>query len=131
MLKKFRNTALALGFTTYFFIFLSAPAMAGLVDSALADGSEVNQVRKVEIEKIQTALEKQVVIDKLSTFGLHPDEIKNKLSRMSDAQVHLLAQASDDVLAGGDGVGFVIGLLLVVLLVIVILKLMNKEVIVR
>lgn len=131
MLKTFRNAALVLGFTTYFFLFWSAPAMAGLVDSTLSDGSEVNQVRKAEIEKIQKALEKQVVIDKLSTYGLHPDEITNKLSRMSDAQVHLLAQASDDVLAGGDGLGFVIGLLLVVLLVVVILKLLDKEIIIR
>jgi hypothetical protein len=70
-------------------------------------------------------------VDKLSEYGLHPDEIKNKLSRMSDDQVHLPAQASDDVLAGGDGMGFVIGVLVIVLLVIVILKLLNKEIIIK
>jgi hypothetical protein len=42
-----------------------------------------------------------------------------------------LAQASDRLLAGGDGVGFVIGVLIIVLLVIIILKLLNKEIIIR
>ena len=131
MMKKFRNAALALNLAIYFCLFWCSPAMAGLVDSNLSDGSYVYQVRQNEIEKIQTALENQVVIDKLSTYGLNPDEIKSKLDQMSDDQIHMLAQASDDVLAGGDAVGFVIGVLLIVLLVIVIMKLLNKEIIIK
>ncbi len=43
----------------------------------------------------------------------------------------MLAQASDQVLKGGDGIGVVIGVLVIILLVIVILKLLNKEIIIR
>lgn len=130
-LRKFRKSRLALWFALYFFMSWNSTAMAGLVGSALSDGSNISRSRIIEIEKIQKALENKVVVDKLSAYGMHPDEIKNKLSRMSDDQVHLLAQASDDVLAGGDGIGFVIGVLVIVLLVIVILKLLNKEIIIR
>lgn len=130
-LRRFRKSGLALWFALYFFMFWSSPAMAGLVGSTLSDGSNISQSRIIEIEKIQKALENKVVVDKLSAYGLHPDEIKNKLSRMSDDQVHLLAQASDDVLAGGDGMGFVIGVLVIVVLVIVILKLLNKKIIIK
>ena len=46
-------------------------------------------------------------------------------------QIHLRAQASDDILIGGNGVGLAIGILLAILLVVVILKLMDKTVVVR
>ena len=131
MMKKFRNAALALSFAIYFCLFWCSPAMAGLIDSTLSDGSYVHQMRQNEIEKIQSALENQVVRDKLSTHGLRSEEIKSKLGQMSDDQIHMLAQASDDVLAGGDAVGFVVGVLLIVLLVVVILKLLDKEIIIK
>jgi hypothetical protein len=50
---------------------------------------------------------------------------------MTDDQIHMLAQASDNVLAGGDGIGVVIGVLVIILLVVVIMKLLNKEIIIR
>jgi hypothetical protein len=39
---------------------------------------------------------------------------------MTDEQIHMLAQASDDVLAGGDGLAVLIALLLIALIVILI-----------
>jgi hypothetical protein len=45
--------------------------------------------------------------------------------------LHMLAQASNDVLAGGDGLGIVIGILLIILIVIVILKVTGHSVIVK
>ena len=60
-----------------------------------------------------------------------PEEFQGKLARMSDDQIHLLAQASDNVLAGGDGIGVVIGVLVIILLVIVILKPLNKDIIIK
>ena len=51
---------------------------------------------------------------------------------LTGEQIHLLAQASDEVLAGGDsGLGVVMAILLIVLIVILILKLSGKSVAVR
>ena len=50
---------------------------------------------------------------------------------MSDADLHTLATASRGLPSGGDGLGALIGVLVIVLLVIVILKLLNKEVIIK
>jgi hypothetical protein len=50
---------------------------------------------------------------------------------MTPAQVHLLASASDDVLAGGDGLGVIIAVLIIIILVIVILKLTNHDIIIK
>jgi len=83
-----------------------------------------------DIDKIKLALENKIVQEKLRAYGLTPDEIKSKISGMTEEQVHLLAHASDSVLAGGDGVGFVIGVLVIIILVIVILKLLNKKIVI-
>jgi CHASE3 domain sensor protein len=87
--------------------------------------------RADEVIKIQLALENEMVKAKLTAFGLTSEEVQQKLQDMDDQQISLLAQASEDVLAGGDGLGIVIGVLLIILLVIVILKLMNKSVVVK
>jgi hypothetical protein len=131
MLKKFRNSTLAFGIVAYLLLFWTSPATAAMMDSTLSNGPDALQIRTMEINKIQRALENRLVADKLAAHGLKADEINGKLSQMNDEQIHMLAQASDNVLAGGDGVGLLIGVLLVILLVIVILKLLNKEIVVR
>jgi hypothetical protein len=131
MLKNFRNATLALGIAVYLLCLWTSPAAAGLMGSSLSDGSPSGSLRMVEIEKIQNALEQKVVTDKLVACGMNPAEIQSKLSQMSDDQIHMLAQASDNVLAGGNGIGVVIGVLVIILLVIVIMKLLNKEIIIR
>lgn len=50
---------------------------------------------------------------------------------MDDQQIHMLAQASQKVLAGGDGLGVVIAVLVIAILVVILLKLLNKEIIIR
>jgi len=109
--------------------FFPMQSEAALVQSKLADGSVVTE-RTQQIETIRQALEKEVVVQRLADFGMTPQEVNAKLPSLSDEQLHQLAGMSKDI-AGGDGVGLIIGVLLVILLVIVILKLLNKEVIVR
>jgi hypothetical protein len=84
-----------------------------------------------ELNTIQAALENKLVQEKLLAYGLSADEVSAKLSSLSPSQIHVLAQASDDVLAGGDGIGLIIGVLIIIILVIIILKLLNKEIIIR
>jgi hypothetical protein len=90
-----------------------------------------NQEVKKDIDKIQHALETKIVQEKLKAYGLTSDEVSAKLSSMSPEQIHMLASASDDVLAGGDGLGTIIAVLLIIVLIIVILKLLNKQVIIK
>ena len=50
---------------------------------------------------------------------------------MSEQDLHRLASLTDRAAAGTDGLGFLIGLAILIILIIVILKLMHKEVIIR
>jgi len=116
---------------SYLSFFFTCPAMAGMIGSAPSAELQSSGTRGGDIEKIQAALENQIVQAKLRAYGLTPEEIQSKIQEMTDNQIGLLAQASDDVLAGGDGLGLVIGILVIVLLVIVIIKLMDKSIVFR
>ena len=131
MIKRFRKPLLAVVVTAYMSLFMTSPALAGMVSSLASSPEMANTMRGEEIGKIQRALENQIVIEKFKAYGLSAEEIRDKLQSMSDEQIHLLAQASDQLLAGGDGWGFVIGLLIVILLVIVILKLYDKTIVIK
>jgi len=105
-------------------------AEAGVIASSLSDaGSRVE-----DMAKVQSFLENKVVVQKLVDYGVSPSEAMAKVKAMSAQDLHRLASLTDRAAAGADaGDAFVVLILLGVLVIIfiVILKLLNKEVIVR
>ena len=108
-----------------------SPAIAGLAPSARSGGTTVSSARDADLLVAQRTLENKVVAQKLRDYGVSPIEARSKLASMSDQDLHRLASASRGLPSGGDATGAVIGVLVVVILVIVVLKLMNRQVIVR
>ena len=104
-------------------------AVAGVIAS---HGTDVVVTRNVDITKVQSFLEQKIVLQKLSDYGVSADEAMEKVRAMSDQEVHRLAALTDRAAEGTDSaLGILIGLAVLVLLIILILKLMNKEVVVR
>ncbi len=130
MLRLMRRPLLVFAVAGWFMTYSSAPALAGLVPSEPI-GQEVKSQREMELQKIQRALENRLVQEKLQAYGLTKEEVQKRLSELSDEEVHMLAKASDRVLAGGDGLGVVIAVLVILILVVILLKLLNKEIIIR
>ena len=125
MWKRLRNSALVLAIAGWFFLFNSAPAVAGLVGSKPAS-EEVSKInREEDIRTIQRALESKIVQEKLKAYGLSKEEIEKKLSEMDDQQIHTLAKASEKVLAGGGVLEVVIVAL--VILVVIFLQLLSVQ----
>jgi len=124
----FRQIAIVLAFTMLAIGTLPAKSMAYVVGSetVVAEHS-----READIERIQRVLESKLVSDKLSEAGLSQEEINSRMAQLSDDEVHLFASQLESVYPGGDGVGVVIGLLVIVILVIVILRLMDRKIIIR
>ena len=110
---------------------VAIPAFAGLAPSQPSGETSITSARDADVLAVQRALEHKVVAQKLRDYGLAPDEVRARLATMSDQDLHQLASATKGLPSGGDGVGALIGILIVVLLVIIILKLMNKEIVVR
>jgi hypothetical protein len=109
----------------------AAPALAGLAPSRTSGTTGIATVRDADLLSMQRVLEHKVVAQKLRDYGVTPEQAELRLASLSDVELHRLASASRGLPTGGDGLGTLIGILIVVLLVIVILKLMNKEIIVR
>ncbi len=107
------------------------PAAAGLAPSTRSGATTVASARDADLLVAQRTLENKVVAQKLRDYGVSPTEAQLRLASMSDQDLHRLASASKGLPSGGDGTGAIIGILVVVILVIVVLRLMNKQVIVR
>jgi len=109
-----------------------SPAMAGLAPSQASGATTLVSVREADMLVAQRALENKFVAQKLRDYGVAAADAQLKLASMSDRDLHTLASASRGLPSGGDGAtGAIIGVLLVVILVIVILRLMNRQVVVK
>ena len=108
---------------------LRGVAEAGLIASHLSEA----ETRSEDLWKVQSFLENKIVVQKLVDYGVSPEEAKAKVETMSAQDLHRLASLTDRAAAGTDssGIGILIGIAVLVILIIVILKLMNKEVVVR
>jgi hypothetical protein len=131
MMRKYRKPSWAVVMVLYLLCLSSTPSLAGMIGSVASRPPTDQQTKVQELTVIQRALENELVKAKLGAYGLTPDEIQARLQGLSDEQIHLLAQASDNVVAGGDGLGVVIGILLIILLIILILHLTGHSVIVK
>lgn len=115
-----------------FTVFTAAPpsARAGLIVSQISNGQMVSE-RSADLDKVRQALEHQLVAQRLADYGFSKEEVQLKLQTLNDAQLHQLASVSDTLAEGADGLGVVVTVLVIILLVIVILKLSDKQIIVK
>ncbi len=85
--------------------------------------------RNADLQKIQTILEAKVAKQRLHDLGFSEEEIKSRLSQLSDQQIHKLALNIDELKVGKDDALFVIiALLVIVILVVVLLNLTGHRV---
>ena len=104
-------------------------ALAGFIESRGSDGVAV---RDADVGKLQAFLEQKIVLQRLTDYGVSPEEAMAKIRSMSDRDLHRLASLTDRAAAGtSDALGFLIGVAILIILVIVIVKLMNKEIVIR
>lgn len=108
-----------------------APAAAGLAPSRASGETGITSTRDADMVLAQRALEHKVVAQKLRDYGVTPADAQVRLASMSDKDLHTLASASKGLPSGGDSTGAIIGVLVVIILVIIVLRLMNREVVLR
>ncbi len=131
MISTMRNRILATFITAYMIFFVTSPAFAALIPSMGSSPHTAGDSVQKDINTIQQALETKMVQEKLKAYGLTSQEVAAKLPALTPDQIHTLAAASNDVLAGGDGLGVIIAVLVIIILVIIIMKLLHHDIIVR
>ena len=94
-------------------LIVSLPAQAGLVstESVAAAGSR---------DGIGVFLDRADVQSRLESYGISATEVKARVAALSDVEAAQLAGKIDSLPAGGDGVGGVLWLIVVVFLVLLI-----------
>jgi len=93
-----------------------------------ADQTAPSGVRGMDIAKIQKVLETKELQQRLLDYGLTPEETAARIDKLSDEQLHRLASNMDAVQAGGDGLGFLLGLAIIALLVVLIIYLLEGRI---
>ena len=108
-------------------------SVRGIAEAGVIASSTFGAESRVEdMAKVQAFLENKVVTQKLVDYGVSPAEAMAKVEAMGAQDLHRLASLTDRAAAGtSDALGFLIGLAILVILIIVIMKLMNKEIVVR
>jgi len=111
------------------FIISVAPRVeAGFAPSEIIDLKPED--RAANVERIQSVLETKAVRERLSQFGLNQDEIAERLSQLSDEQIHQLALQLDDLRVGQDATGVIIAILVIIIIVILVLHFTGHKVII-
>ena len=80
---------------------------------------------------VRRALEHRLVAQKLRDYGVARAQVESRLAELSDRDLHDLASVSKGLPSGSDGLGSLVTVLVIILLVIVILKLLNKEIVIK
>lgn len=117
----------------YLAVMMFILAVAPRVEAGLAPSEVIaltQSDRTEDVGKIQKFLETKMVRDRLEKLGLSPDETSNRLSQLSDNEMHQLATQIDNLTVGGDAGGVIIAILVIIILIIVILQLTGHKVIV-
>ncbi|WP_147822436.1 PA2779 family protein [Salidesulfovibrio onnuriiensis] len=84
--------------------------------------------RGQDLDAVRQTLENKMVTKRLQELGYSQEEIKDRLAQLSDEDLHRLTTSIQDVDVAGDGIGFIIGVLIIVALVVLILNLADKRV---
>ena len=85
------------------------------------DQSASSVSRQEDMGTIQKALEQKLVKERLKDLGYTEEEIKARLDRLPDSELHSLATQIDTLMPAGDFTTVLVVLLLVAILVVVIL----------
>lgn len=109
------------------FLFVAA-AIPAKTYAYAAESAEVYSSRQEDMNKVQRALESEIVQDKLAELGLTKDEAAARLDKLSDAELHQFAMNADNLDSGGDGIGFIIGLLIIAILIVLLLQLTDHKI---
>ncbi|TAL26364.1 MAG: hypothetical protein EPN94_03445 [Nitrospirae bacterium] len=104
------------------------------VEAGLSPSEVINADldRTTDLANIQQVIETKMVRERLEKLGFTSDEIKSRLSRLSDQQVHKLALNLDEIKTGSDGgLDIIVALLAIMILIVFLMWLMDRKVVIQ
>jgi hypothetical protein len=114
-----RMTCWYLAFVLSGIAFLPSAVQAAFIPTA---PGELTLMSSDLLAEARIALEDQLLVEKLTTLGLSPDEVKARLDSLTLEERQVVMADLEKVQAGGS----LVGIAVLVLIVVLILKLMDK-----
>lgn len=112
-----------------FIIGITPSVNAGLSPSEIISASFD---RANDLERVQKVIETKKIKERLEKLGFTTEEVRSRLSSLTDRQIHQLALNLDELKVGGDdGLGIIIALLIIAILIVVLLHLTGHKVIIK
>lgn len=87
--------------------------------------STVGERALVSRENLKTILAREDVQRILMSNGIDPDEAQARINSLSDSEVVSISEKIDNLPAGGNGIGVIVGALLIVFLVLLFTDIMG------
>jgi hypothetical protein len=85
-----------------------------------------NDSRTQDLKTIQNTLESKMVRQRLGEFKLTPEQVNQRMSQLTDAQVHQLAMQIRSINPGGGALGIIVVLLVIGILVLLFVYLFKR-----
>ena len=113
-----------------FVIGVTPPVYAGFSPSEVIGLSSAE--RSADLQKLQKFLEIKMARERLKDLGYTSEEIQSRLSQLNDPQLHQLALRVDDLtVAGDEGLGIIIALLVIAILVVILVYLLQHKIVIK
>ena len=117
LIQKRKAIAILVIVTFSTFCIISAPARAKMINTdEIFKQSQYDLSRK----SINTFLDRSEVQNYLVAWGVSPEEAKARIDSLSDEEIENISSKMDQLPAGGDAVGVLIGAALFVFIVLLI-----------
>jgi hypothetical protein len=99
------------------FTIISAPAHAVMVNTA-----DILKLKQQDLtrERLQMLLDRSEVRKQLVDWGVDPEEAKARVESLTDQEVAKIVARMDQLPAGGDGLGVIVGAAVLIFLVLLI-----------
>ena len=96
-----------------------------------SDESFSYNMRQQDTATIKKVLEQKLVKQRLKVLGYSEDEVKARLDKLSDNELHRFATQLDTLTAGGDALGVLLAILVIVAIIALILFITGKRVVIQ
>lgn len=103
------------------------------VEASLVTNDSIYQTEYAagDIATLGRFLENKIVLQRLADLGYTKTEIEERLTKLTAEERHQLATQIESLTTGGDAIGVIVGILIIAILVVVLLKLLDKKIIIR
>lgn len=96
-----------------------------------SDESFSYNMRQQDTATIKKVLEQKLVKQRLKVLGYSEDEVKARLDKLSDNELHRFATQLDALTAGGDALGVLVAILVIVAIIALILFMTGKRIVIQ